>query len=47
MNRFVLTLQPLQGVDGIRALRFALKRLLRQHGLKCVDLREIQTIRQS
>jgi hypothetical protein len=35
-----MTLQPLPGVDGIRALRWVLKRLLRQFGMKCVDLRE-------
>jgi hypothetical protein len=36
----VLTLQPLPGVDGIRALRWALKGLLRRHGMRCVDLHE-------
>jgi hypothetical protein len=35
-----LTLQPLPNVDGIKALRFVLKRLLRQCGLQCVALRE-------
>ena len=35
-----LTLQPLPGVDPIRALRWVLKGLLRQHGMRCVDLRE-------
>ena len=35
-----MTLQPLPGVDAIRALRWVLKGLLRQHGMKCVDLRE-------
>jgi hypothetical protein len=38
--RFVLTLQPKPGVDAIRALRWVLKGMLRQHGLKCVNLRE-------
>jgi hypothetical protein len=39
--RFVLTLQPLHsGIDTIRSLRWILKRLLRQHGFKCVGLRE-------
>jgi hypothetical protein len=38
--QFVLTLRPLPNVDGIRALRFVLKRLLRQHGMRCVALRE-------
>ena len=40
--RFVLTLQPLPGVDGIRALRWVLKGLLRQHGMRCVNIREIK-----
>ena len=34
-----MTLQPLPGVDGIRALRWVLKGLLR-YGLRCVGLRE-------
>jgi hypothetical protein len=38
--RFVLTLQPLPDVDAIRMLRWALKGLMGQHGLRCVDLRE-------
>jgi hypothetical protein len=39
--KFVLTLQPLPGVaDPIRTLRRALKRLLRDHGLRCVSARE-------
>jgi hypothetical protein len=38
--RFVLTLQPLPGVNTIRSLRWVLKGLLRQHGMRCVDLRE-------
>jgi hypothetical protein len=36
----VLTLQPLPGVDPIRALRWLLKGLLRQYGTKCIDIRE-------
>jgi hypothetical protein len=35
-----MTLEPLPGVDAIRSLRWVLKRLLRQHGIRCVDLRE-------
>jgi hypothetical protein len=35
-----MTLQPLPGVDPIRSLRWVLKGLLHQHGMKCVDLRE-------
>jgi hypothetical protein len=39
---FILMLQPLNdGVDEIKALRFVLKRLLRQYGLRCVTLREV------
>jgi hypothetical protein len=39
---FMLTLQLMHdGVDEIRALRFVLKRLLRQYGLRCVTLREL------
>jgi hypothetical protein len=41
-STFVLTLTPLPGVDGVRALRRVLKGLLRQHGLKCVGLRDVQ-----
>ena len=33
-----LTLQPLPGIDGEQALRAALKRLLRNHGLKCTAI---------
>jgi hypothetical protein len=36
--RFVLTLQPLRGVDAIKALRRVLKGMLRQHGLRCVRI---------
>ena len=39
---FALRLQPLPGVaDPIKALRVALKRLLRAHKLKCLDVRQI------
>jgi len=34
----VLHLRPLPGVDPVIALRQALKRLLRSHGLRCVNL---------
>jgi hypothetical protein len=40
LSRFVLTLQPAPGTDAIRSLRWALKGLLRQHGLRCIDLYE-------
>jgi hypothetical protein len=36
----VLTLVPLPGVDEIRALRWVLKRLLRQFGFRCTDIRK-------
>ena len=50
MTRFVLTLQPLpDAVDEIKALLRVLKRLLRQHGLRCcrAAASNHQTIRQS
>jgi hypothetical protein len=34
----VLTLQALPGVDAIKALRWVLKGMLRQHGLRCVRI---------
>jgi hypothetical protein len=40
VSTFVLTLRPLPGVDAIRSLRGVLKKLLRQHGMRCVNLRE-------
>ena len=36
--RYVLTLVPLPGVNAIRALRWILKSVLRQHGMRCVDI---------
>jgi hypothetical protein len=36
--RYVVTLEPLPNVDGIKSLRFVLKNALRRHGMKCVDL---------
>jgi hypothetical protein len=35
---YLLRLQPLPRVDPIRALRGALKTLLRQHGMRCLSL---------
>ena len=35
-----MTVESLPGVDAIRALRWVLKGLLRQHGMRCVSLRE-------
>jgi hypothetical protein len=37
---FLLRLQPLKGVDPIRALRHVLKRLLRNHGMRCLSAEE-------
>jgi hypothetical protein len=37
---FVIVLRPLPHVDGIRALRAALKFLLRRFGLKASQIRE-------
>ena len=37
---YVLTLRPMPGVDGIRALRAALKFLLRRFGLRAVKIGE-------
>jgi hypothetical protein len=37
---FVLRLQPLKGVDPIRALRHTLKRLLRNCGMRALSVEE-------
>jgi hypothetical protein len=37
---FILRLRPEPGVAGLRALRAALKVLLRRFGLKVVDIKE-------
>ena len=37
---YVLRLQPLKGVDPLRALRHVLKNLLRAYGMKCISLEE-------
>ena len=42
-TQFVLTLRPLPYVDPVRSLRWVLKGLLRQHGMRCIDLREIES----
>ena len=34
---FILHFRPEPGVDPIRALRAALKELLRRHGLRCIS----------
>jgi hypothetical protein len=40
-TRFVLMLEPLPGVDAIRALRFILKHVVRQHGMRAISIREV------
>jgi hypothetical protein len=42
MPVFLVRLCALPGIDGIRALRAALKVLLRKYGLKCVSV-EVET----
>jgi len=37
---YLLRLRPEKGVDPVRALRHALKRLLRSYGMKCVSVVE-------
>jgi hypothetical protein len=38
---FVLKIQGRSGAAGIHALRVLLKILLRQHGFRCLDAREV------
>jgi hypothetical protein len=38
---FIVHLQPLDGRDGIRELRWALKFLLRRFGLKAISVEEV------
>jgi hypothetical protein len=38
--RYTLTVEPLPNIDGIKALRWTLKSMLRRHGLKCVAVSE-------
>ena len=37
---FIVRLRPQPGIDGIRALRLALKVLLRRFGLKAIEVKE-------
>jgi hypothetical protein len=37
---YVLRLQPLKGVDPLRALRHVLKRLLRAYGMRCISVEQ-------
>ena len=39
-ERYTVTFAPMSGVDGVRALRWLLKRARRQYGLIAVDVRE-------
>jgi hypothetical protein len=42
-TKFVVVLEPLASVaDPIKALRWALKCLRRQHGMRCTSVREQQ-----
>lgn len=43
VTRFRLVLEAKPGRAGIHALRALLKALLRRHGLKCVDARELSS----
>ena len=44
---YTVRLRPEPGVDGIRALRAALKYLLRRHRLRCISAREkVQPMKQ-
>jgi len=38
---YVIRVRPLKGVDGAKALRWALKYLLRSCKLKCISIEEI------
>jgi hypothetical protein len=40
--KFVVTLVPTPGTNGVHALRWALKTLLRRYGLRAMDVREEQ-----
>ena len=39
--RFTLTIEASPDVDAIKALRFVLKKLLRQYGFRCLAVREV------
>jgi hypothetical protein len=39
---FLLRLRPEKGVDPIRAMRHALKKLLRAYGMQCITCEEEQ-----
>jgi hypothetical protein len=41
-STFVLKIEGRPGAEGIHALRFLLKRLLRQYGFRVIDAREVQ-----
>jgi len=45
MSVFLVRLRALPGVDGVQALRAALKVLLRRFGLKCLSV-EVETANQ-
>ena len=41
MTRFIVTFRPASGSDGIRGLRWLLKRARRDYGLTAIDAREV------
>ena len=41
-STFVLRLEAKPGAAGIRQLRWLLKALLRRHGFRCLDAREVR-----
>jgi hypothetical protein len=41
VTRFIVTFRPASGSDGIRGLRWLLKRARRDYGLVAVDAREM------
>jgi hypothetical protein len=46
LSVFVIRLRALPGVDGVRALKAALKTLLRRYGLRCLSV-EVETPNQT
>ena len=40
---FILCIRSNPGVDAIRSLRWVLKRILRDYGFSCTDIRELKS----
>ena len=38
---YLLKITPIAGGDGIRALRWALKAMLRRFGLRCISIEKV------